>query len=253
MRKIIAIVLFSVSLFYLINFGAFAQEKNPPIKDSATTIVGTGEGIPTTPNPTECAPSVPQCLSDEFNVIIRGSYTFAEQRDVYEILSEAGTSATYKNLLKTSGPTVFNFVNDSSKGGGCPAVVSGDGDGTSTLTLYNYSLSDCRRDVRLSRLVHETGHIIRNGHGRLFQLFTGRAYYPKNSDCYFRDGAYVPPYFIKTYDTDFAHSINAHPQGDNETMAEFMALTLVKQNPYPEKCPIGWGWVKLNIFGNYSF
>ncbi len=254
--KRIALALITIFILLpLIVFPAIAQEAFP-IKDTAIIIVGDGSsGGGSEPPPAECTTSIAQCLNDEFNVTLRGSYTFAEQRDIYEHLSQAGRSTKYRNLLKTSGPLIFNFVNDPDKGGGCPGVVSGN-----TLTLYNYTLSGCPDQDRLSRIVHETGHLIRNGHDKLFQLWIGQGY-NKDSDCYYKDDpsyGYYRPYFINTYSTVFAHQLNdqgydVSPQGENESMADFMALTLVPDGQYPQKCPVGWNWVKQYIFGNYPF
>lgn len=250
-KKLLLILTLGTFSLFLINLQVFAQSSL--IKNSITTIVGSGEGGGIEPAPIECTTTVAQCLKDEFNVILQGTYTNDERNDIYRILSKAGRYPKYRNLLKSSGPTPFVFVNDTSRGGGCPSRVRPLGGGRSEMTLYNYSLSDCSQSKRTSRIVHETGHVLRNGHMRLFQLFVSQGY-NKDKGCYYYDAGdsdahFSPPYFIKTYDTDFAKQEGVDAQGDNETMAEFLALTIVPEDQYPEKCPIGNRWVRGNIFG----
>lgn len=218
------------------------------IKDSVTTIVGTGtDSGRIGPAPIECTTTIAECLKDEFNVILQGVYTDDERSDIFRILSGAGASSRYKSLLKSSGPTPIIFINDASKGGGCPARVEPLGGGRSKMTLWNYSLSACPKSTRTSRIVHESGHVLRNGHMRLFELFESQAY-NKDPGCYYTT-SFTPRYFIKTYDTSFASSVGLSPSGSNETMAEFLALTIVPEDRYPEKCPVGNRWVRKNIFG----
>lgn len=193
------------------------------------------------------------CLKEEFNIVVGGNATEEKRSDIYRLLSEVAVATSYKTLLKTSGPTTVMFVNDSSKGGGCPARVEAIGGGRSKLTLYNYDLNGCYRTTRKSRLAHETGHIIRNGHMRLFQQFESQGYYPKDRSCYKIDNRFSPRYFIRTYDTSFGASLGLSISGSNETLAEFIALSVIPKDAYPRRCPVGYNWVKENIFDNYVF
>ena len=193
------------------------------------------------------------CLKEDFNIIVGGTASSEKLNDVYKLLSEVGVATSYKTLLKTSGPTTIIFVNDSSKGGGCPARVQGTGGGRSTLTLYNYDLNDCYRTTRKSRLIHETGHIIRNGHLRLFQQFESQGYYPKDGSCYKIDNRFSPRYFINTYNTSFGASQGISISGSNESLAEFIALSVIPKDGYPRRCPAGYNWTKENIFDYYVF
>ncbi|MBP9716872.1 MAG: hypothetical protein KBD51_02910 [Candidatus Levybacteria bacterium] len=198
------------------------------------------------------------CLWNEFRILLKGNtpYLDNEARDIFNILSEVGVSWKWKRLLRESGPTDINFVNDGELGG-CPSRVTSNGNGTSDLELKNYGLR-CNREERKSRLTHESGHIIRNGNLRLYQNFMDQAYYPKDSRCYYR---YVSDsdsfWFIDTYSTDYARSLGLDSSGANESMAELMALTVLPQrkdgNLYPNYCPVGHNWIKDNIFNNYNF
>lgn len=219
------------------------------IKDSATTIVGSGTSSGDIgEKPIECEGTIVQCLKDEFNVTLQGNYSNTDRDDIFRIFSEVGGKyPKYKTLLKNSGPTPIVFVNDASKGGGCPARVQPLGGGRSEMTLWNYDLSACSKSTRTSRIIHESGHVLRNGHMRLFQLFESRGY-NKDPGCYYAT-SFTPRYFIKTYDTSFASSVGLSPSGSNETMAEFLALTVIPEDRYPEKCPVGYRWVRENIFG----
>lgn len=89
---------------------------------------------------------------------------------------------------------------------------------------------------------------------RLFQEFENKAY-RKDANCYKVDGLFSPPYFINTYDTSYARSLRPLPQisGSNESMAEFMALSVIPEGGYPKRCPAGYNWVKDNIFGGKEF
>lgn len=211
------------------------------------------------PEPATCpSGNYDSCLWNEFRVLIKGKspYISNEAKDIFNILSEAGVSWKWKKLLRESGPTDFNLVNDGEMGG-CPSRVTSNGNGTSDLELKNYGLR-CDREERKSRLVHETGHIIRNAHMRLYQTFMDDAYYPKDSRCYYKYVSNSDSYwFIDTYSTSYAQSLGLNSSGANESMAELMALTVIPQrksgNLYPNYCPVGSKWIKENIFNNYDF
>lgn len=196
-----------------------------------------------TPKPCVGDPAV--CLKDEFNFIVQGNPPQAKLLDVYNIFSEVAVAQKYKNLLYTSGPTDLIFADGTD--GGCPARVE-----PGKFTLTNYSLSGCSPETRKSRLVHESGHVIRNGHIALFNDFVSKAY-NKDVGCYKLVSGYNPPYFINTYDTSYAASHHQSISADNESFAEFVSLYVVPQGQYPQKCPIANDWVRTNIYNNYQF
>ncbi len=205
------------------------------------------------PGPTKCETNPTDCLKKELNILVGGNTTEEKRSDVYRLLSEVAAASRYKTLLKASGPTTLEFINDPTKGGGCPARVKPIGGGRSLLILYNYDLNGCYRTTRKSRLAHETGHIIRNGHMRLFQQFESQGYYPKDKSCYKIDNRFSPRYFINTYNTSFGASQGVSISGSNETLAEFIALSVIPSGGYPSRCTSGYNWVKKNIFDNYVF
>jgi hypothetical protein len=213
-------------------------------------------GNPDRPQEPKCeSGNYKRCLWDEFKVLLHGrsAYLDDEAKDIFTILAEPGASNRYKQLLRESGPNDFYFVNDASVGGGCPSRVQPNGDGTSRLTLTNWGLR-CDRKERRSRLVHETGHIIRNGHIRLYQRFMDDGYYPKDKDCYYRYVSNSDSYwFIKSYSTAYAQSLGLSSSGANESMAELMSLVIVPDSrypAYPEKCEGGNRWIRNNIYDN---
>lgn len=193
-----------------------------------------------------CSGNPRDCLREDFNFVIVGIASNDKMLDVYKILAEVSVSTEYKKLLRSSGPTLVFFTPGSL--GGCPARVKNLGNGKSSLTLENYSLTGCSKTTRKSRIIHESGHIIRNGHDDLFTKFEKNAY-NKDNGCYKTDSRFSPSRFINTYDTSYAADIGADISGSNETMAEFIALHIVPEGQYPKKCPIGYDWVKKNIFG----
>lgn len=197
-----------------------------------------------------CQDNPTKCLKDDFNIIVQGNPPKSSLQDVYRIYLEASAAPRYKQLLKNSGPTRLEFITTGE--GGCPATVQPNipFNGTSTLTLRSYTISGCRSEERKSRLVHESGHVIRNGNMRLFQQFESQAY-NKDRNCYNYASGLVPPYFYYTYDTDYARSLGRNISGSNESMAEFIADQIVPRGS--RSCPIGEGWVKSNIFGGYTF
>lgn len=197
--------------------------------------------------PSICTGNPRNCLKDDFNFLVISPIVSKEKLlDVYNILAETATSNKYRSLLRSSGPTPLYFGNSTL--GGCPARVRSLGNGTSSLTLDNYSLSGCNKSTRKSRIIHETGHIIRNGHMALFDEFEKKAY-NKDQRCYFRDGKFSPPFFLNTYDTTYASSQGVDISGSNESFAEFISLHIVKEGEYPKKCPVGYNWVVENIYG----
>lgn len=197
-----------------------------------------------------CQDNPTKCLKDDFNIIVQGNPPKSSLQDVYRIYLEASAATKYKQLLKNSGPTRLEFI--STGEGGCPATVVPNlpFNGTSTLTLRSYTISGCRAEERKSRLVHESGHVIRNGNMRLFQQFEAQVY-NKDRNCYIYSRGGFPPYFFYSYDPSYAISLNKTPSGSNESMAEFMADQIVSQGS--RSCPIGERWVKNNIFGGYTF
>lgn len=253
MKKIILFLIFTI-----FSAGpALAQAPTPRVEakyTTSTTIVGTGEN-PGNPTSTKCETNPTDCLREEFNIVVDGPSSREKLNDVYKLLSEVGVATKYKVLMKTSGPTILEFQDTSE--GGCPGVVKRNiTTGKSMLTLRNYSLTGCSQTTRKSRLTHETGHIIRNGHMRLFEVFESQAYFPKDSPCYEIDTRFTPSYFIKTYNKayrDYAAGIGVSISGSNETFAEFTALYVIPQGGYPRRCPIGYNWTKENIYTNYPF
>lgn len=195
-----------------------------------------------------CLDNPTKCLRDDFNIVVQGNPPRAYLQDVYRIYLEASAAPRYKQLLRSSGPTRLVFL--STGEGGCPATVESNGNGTSTLTLRSYSLNCRDASERKARLVHESGHIIRNGHMRLFQQFEAQAY-NKDRSCYSYVTGMLPPFFFYSYDTSYARSLGRSVSGSNESMAELMADQIVSQGS--RKCPIGESWVKNNIFGGYTF
>ncbi len=237
MKKILIIFL---PIFLLLISSSSARAADQSV---LRLIVGSGV------KPTQaCLDNPAKCLRDDFNIIVQGNPPKAYLQDVYKIYLEASAAPKYKQLLRSSGPTRLEFI--STGEGGCPATVQSNGDGTSTLTLRSYSLSCASNSERKARLVHESGHIIRNGHMRLFQQFESQAY-NKDKNCYTFASGLFPPYFFYTYDTSYARSLGRNISGSNESMAEFMADQIVSQGS--RSCPIGENWVKNNIFGGYSF
>lgn len=202
----------------------------------------------------KCDSTPTKCLKDDFNIVVSGNAYQEQFLDLHTLLAEVSKSSKYKELLKSSGPTVVYFTTGKVN---CSARVKPIGGGRSSITFYNFSASICSKITRKDRIIHESGHVIRNGHMRLFQLFVSQGY-NKDQGCYYYDAGdsdarFSPPYFIKTYNTNFAKQEGVDAQGDNETMAEFIALTIVPEDRYPEKCPVGYNWVRTNIFGNYDF
>lgn len=201
------------------------------------------------PKPTQaCLNNPTNCLKDDFNIIVQGNPPKAFLQDIYTIFLETSVAPKYKQLLRSSGPTKLEFISTGESG--CPATVQSTGDGTSTLSMRSYSLTNCSKQARKGRLVHESGHIIRNGHMRLFQQFESQAY-NKDRNCYTTNRGGVPPYFYYSYDPSYAISLGRTPSGSNESMAEFMADQIIPQGN--RNCPVGEAWVKNNIFGGYTF
>lgn len=244
--------------------------KNPRTVENCGTCTASGEtcggagpvnicGKEDAPEPAACpSGNYQSCLWSDFRIILNGSspYITNEARDIFNILSEVGVSWKWKKLLRDSGMTRIKFVNDGITGG-CPSRVTSNGNGTSDLELKNYGLR-CDREERKSRLVHESGHIIRNANIRLYQTFMDDAYYPKDSRCYYKYVSDSDSYwFIDTYDTSYARSLGLDSSGANESMAELMALHVIPQrkggNLYPNYCPVGQKWIKEKIFNNYEF
>ncbi len=206
------------------------------------------------PGPTKCETNPTDCLNKEFNMIVK-SGTEENISDLFQILSELAKSTTYKNLLYTSGPTDVKFSSGTTN---CSAHVIGYTTQNTLLEFWNFDASKCSsRSTRKDRILHESGHVIKNGKGRLFQLYVSQAYWPKDYNCYYKDARFQDPWFIKSYKTSFAASIgNFSITGSNESMADSMADYL---NPpsslgnFKSQCPRGYNWVKANIFGNYVY
>ena len=192
-----------------------------------------------------------KCLKDDFNMIIVGTPGRERVEDLYDILSELGVSGTYKSLLKSSGPTYVFFINGDTT---CAARVR-NFLGYTYMTFEDFGPGYCSKTTRKDRITHETGHVIKGGHARLFQQYESEAYWPKDSDCYYYqyDNDFVSPYhFIKTYDTTYAKENHIPISGSNESMADSMALYVRPESPlgnFPSQCPRGYNWIKTNIFG----
>lgn len=247
-----SIFIVTLLLVFMMGFGGgtgFGGQEGPTPSPSIAPSPSASPGP--TRQPDRCEANPRDCLRTEFNFIAKGDPGAGILSDIYKLLSEVTVSGRYGALLRTSGPTEVVFENSSL--GGCPGRVQAIGGGRSRLTLSNYSLRGCPRETRKSRLIHETGHIIRNGHMRLFQIFESQAYFPKDGGCYKRDARFSPPYFIMTYNTNYAADIGVSISGSNETFAEFTALYVIPQGGYPRICPIGYNWTKDNIFKNYAF
>jgi hypothetical protein len=199
-------------------------------KSSATTIVGAGTNSIEDPNDPANPPGpiatcnngdYKGCLKKEFNINIQ-SGTGEQISDLFNILSQFGRSSLYKRLLFESGPTDVRFSPGSVN---CSAHVAGYTYANTLMEFWNFDSARCNTYTRKDRILHESGHVIKNGKGRLFQRFISEAYYPKNSNCYYQDSRFTGgPWFMKTYSTKFAASINNFSiTGSNESFAESMA------------------------------
>lgn len=245
MKKIpkILLLLLATGFWLLAVDGVFAQNQSVLKIKSGTGGAGTSK----------CSSTPTKCLKDDFNIVVSGNVHQSTLLDLHELLAEVSKSSKYKELLKSSGPTVVYFTTGDVN---CSARVQPIGGGKSSITFYNFNASTCSKTTRKDRITHESGHVIRNGHMRLFQLYESQAYYPKDASCFYRDSNFSPSYFIKTYDTGFAKLKSVNISGSNESMADSMALYLMPQSPlnnFSSQCPKGYNWIKTNIFGNYVF
>lgn len=207
--------------------------------------------VPPGPVP-QCGSNPTDCLKNDFNIVVRGNVSQRKLFDLYSLFAQPSIASTYKGLLKNSGPTIVQYGSGPVN---CSATVEANGDGTSTMTLKNFDSCNSTADRR-DRIVHESGHVIRNGRMRLFQDFESKAYFPKDRNCYKTDFGFLPPFFIKTYDTGFAKQTGLNISGSNESMADSMAIYFDPRQPlmnYQSQCPVGYAWIKANIFGGYVF
>lgn len=278
MKKII-ILIFCLSLT-LILFAqpVFAQELTKfPIKNSAITVVGTGDGIPEDDGDgTTNLPPKPtwdeffklfkvfNCSSTASNFYFCPEASQSRKQFVYDRLSDALRSERYKALLTRKGlirvylrpPTTDNpnGFTGGAKYGGDIVQYWGYVENVSDFKLAQWSM------------VHETGHLIELRNPTIFNVFKAiRFYRMDGTDCYEQgsDG-----YYIKTY------NYRNPPSGssaESESLGEAIGMnvacgpnTTCNKNEggggagkpitdYPSKCAYTYKWIRDNIYGGVDF
>lgn len=286
MRRII-ISIFCLSLtLILFTQPVFAQEVTKfPIKDSAITVVGSGEGIPTPPG--SDTGSVPECGPNDDNINLRLKEDFAikitegpppgwvlggtysgenanciTKKGLWKTYAKASLSNSFKKSFvhKENPVTIqFFFSSDDKR----TAVTSG-GNRIQTRNAnasYNAAPYDSPSFYSPATwLTHEGGHILQQRDRTLENNFplvwlATISKDAKGGKCY-EYRPYQYGWVIKTYSQDASGG-----SGVRESMAEAIALYIYnhKETSYGDignfknDCSSTYDWVKKNIFNNYEF
>lgn len=258
MKQIIAFIITLCSLLLLALSSAYAQKDKLPIKDSTTTIVGSGNSIPDDdprPGPDEAPPcnQIDNELKTDFGVktIPRGEILNCEEkRWLYRIYSVPFKYNGFRKNLKPDTPFTINTANLNSDMK-CNAYVPSD------QYMIMWDLKDCLSSIssvsdfdfeRISMFViHETAHIIKSRNkDKFYKYYPNRRLAASDPDCYDRE-------FIKTYSLRTQDRVS-------ESMAEAAGLfitnrksniindRLVTISNFRNQCPATYNWIKTNLY-----
>lgn len=272
------LLLLATCYWLLATNDAFAQEVTKfPIKDSAITVVGSGEGIPSddgggTPN------LPPKPTWDEFFKLFKvfncssrdsGFYFCPEasqdrKKFVYDRLSDALRSERYKTLLTRKGPIRVYLrppTTDNPSGFTGGAKYGGD-------IVQYWGYVENISDFKLAQwsMVHETGHLIELRNPTIFNVFKAIRFYRMDGDDCYEQGS--DGYYIKTY------NYRNPPSGssaESESLGEAVGMNVAcgpnatcNKNEggggagkpitdYPSKCSYTYKWIRDNIYGGVDF
>lgn len=162
--------------------------------------------------------------------------TSEEFIEVQNILAPALSYPNYKKLLTERGP--INLIFDDTPRCGAKVDIKGD------ITIFGFER--CTPEFRRYAFIHETGHIIHARNGHVAQSFTHSDFIKLDSSCYDSRG------YLKSYP-------HTKDEGTafNESLAEAVAMSLIKQNApfkdFPKECPNTYNWIWGNIFQKGAF
>lgn len=279
MKKMFVLIPYLILVLVFLTRPAFAQEATKfPIKDSAITVVGSGEGVPEDDGGDENPSLPPKPTWDEFfklfkvfNCSSRSSSFYLcpeasqdRKKFVYDRLSDALRSERYKTLLTRKGPIRVYLrppTTDNPNGFTGGAKYGGD-------IVQYWGYVENVSDFKLAQwsMVHETGHLIELRNPVIFNVFKAiRFYRMDGADCYEQgsDG-----YYIKTY------NYRNPPSGssaESESFGEAVGMniacgpnTTCNKNEggggagksiinYPSKCSFTYKWIRDFVYGGVDF
>lgn len=174
-------------------------------------------------------------ISGLFN-LTGATQTSEEFIEVQNILAPALSYPNYKKLLTERGP--INLIFDDTPRCGAKVDIKGG------ITIFGFER--CTPEFRRYAFIHETGHIIHARNGYVAQSFTHSDFIKLDSSCYDSRG------YLKSYP-------HTKDEGTafNESLAEAIAMSLIKQNApfkdFPKECPNTYNWIWSNVFQKGTF
>src|SRR3990172_4047796 len=276
MRKtLLGLLILCTFLLLFFNPPVFAQSPFP-IKDSTSTIVGTGGNLPPGGTPEPDPEPVPDCtdsnlfpinnaLKNDFNVLVReggspyndppDTVNCERRKDLYRIFRKASRAPEFKRRLNTEELTLRFYIDYSKLGESAYGYTP-----RQTEYLWNgvYALKNWFSSASLW-IIHETGHALRHRDSRLdaFPLdglrradntSTYRCYDLKNNE-----------WFLKSYSLG---TTTAFSESQADAIALYIYNTKIVYSPNPgqasiinfkEKCPNTYLWIKNKVFDGYEF
>jgi hypothetical protein len=268
MRRVTALLL-AINFVLMLIVGSPALALSPfPIKDKATTIVGTGENIGTQPLPERPSKQEFFRLFDVYNCSSTSQTNFncpeaneSRKNFVYERLSDPLRSDRFKKLLTSRGKIKIYLRPPISSG-----FVGGAKYGGNIIQYWGY-VENADGAVGKWSMIHEAAHIIELRSPGVYASLplNELAGSETDNDCYERrsDGDL---YFITYNNVGVSAS-----SGKSETFGDIVGANVMcgpndscskggggdglgkTIRNYPEKCPKTYRWIRDNIYGGVDY